>query len=164
MTSVGEPQLPSEDPIGRQSDERIEIYKQAMDTFRTSTTQVVSTGGFFVVGYVTVIGFAVTNRSTLLLGASSLFMLAIFALLHRWRWFVRTTLGAAISVEPEDKGHRPLASRLNEWMGPEGTGFWSRKNWKIYAPAMVALLTIVASIWVDHNVDSWSPTGSSPPP
>ena len=98
-------------------DERIEIYKQAMDTFRTATTQVVSTGGFFVVGYVTVIGFAVTNQSSVLLGAASLFLLALFALFHRWRWFVRTALRAAMDAEPRYPGQGPFARAVERLDG-----------------------------------------------
>jgi hypothetical protein len=137
------------------------VYEQALQTVREATSQVVSTGGFFVVGYVTVIGFSFTNRSFMLLAAASIFMIALWALLRRWQLILWSSLEVAAALEPTGPGSHPsLASGLSDWVGTRTDSRWRRERWKVYAPLIVAVLTISAALLVSLLVDSWSAAGN----
>jgi hypothetical protein len=133
------------------------VYVQALETVRSTTNQVVSTGGFFVIGYVTAVGISFTNRSSLLLGAASIFMLALWALLRRWQVIMWNSLSVAERLEPKSAA---LAASLRSWVGGNGERFYRRAQWKVNAPLLVALITLAAAGVVAATVDSWSAAGN----
>jgi hypothetical protein len=137
------------------------VYEQALQTVREATSQVVSTGGFFVVGYVTVIGFSFTNRSFMLLAAASVFMVALWVLLRRWQLILWSSLEVAADVEPKLPGmHSSLAMGLADWVGSPQARWWKSERWKVHAPLAVAVLTIGAAMVVAFLIDSWSAAGN----
>jgi hypothetical protein len=142
------------------SDEHV-VYEQALQTVREATNQVVSTGGFFVIGYVTVIGFSFTNRSFMLLAAASIFMIVLWALLRRWQLILWSSLKVAEAVEPKHPDpDLSLAKGLSAWVGTETDSRWAKARWKVYAPLIVAALTIGAAALISLLVDSWSAAGN----
>jgi hypothetical protein len=133
------------------------VYEQALETVRSVTNQVVSTGGIFVVGFVTVIGFSFTNRSTLLLAASSMFMVVLWALLRRWQLILWGSLEIAEAHEPAEPS---LAANLTAWVGRPTDSAWSRPRWKVRAPLIVAAITLIAAAIVGILIDNWSAAGN----
>ena len=122
-----------------------------------------STGGFFVVGYVTVIGFSFTNRSFMLLAAASIFMIVLWALLRRWQLILWTSPRSLRHTKPKCPGPHPtpgLASGLSDWVGTRTDSPWGKERWKVYAPLVVAVLTIGAAVLFSFLVDSWSAAGN----
>ena len=133
------------------------VYEQALETVRSVTTQVVSTGGIFVVGFVTVVGFSFTNRSFLLLAASSMFMIVLWAFLRRWQLLLWSSLEVAQAQEPAGP---KLAEALTDWVGARTDRAWDKGRWKVHAPLVVAAVTLVAAALLGGFVESWSAAGN----
>jgi hypothetical protein len=61
---------------------------------------------------------------------------------------------------PTGSGGEPFAKNLNGWMGRDSDRFWAPANWKIVAPAIIGLLTLIAAVLVGVFVESWSAAGN----
>jgi hypothetical protein len=72
-----------------------------------------------------------------------------------------SSLEIAAALEPEgpDPG-LSLASGLSAWVGTRTDSPWGKERWKVYAPLVVAALTIGAAALVSLLVDSWSAAGN----
>jgi hypothetical protein len=133
------------------------VYEQTLETVRSVTNQIVSTGGIFIVGYVSVIGFSFTNRSTLLLAASSMFMIALWALLRRWQLIMWSSLEVAEALEPAGPS---LAAGLTAWVGRSSDSRWAKARWKVHAPLLIATATLLTAALVSAFIKDWAAAGN----
>ena len=116
------------------------IYQQAMDTFRSTGSQVVSTAGVLATSCGLVVGFAVERNSPALLAVAAGFPLAIELLFRRWRRLDNSVLRVAAAIEGSS-GRTSLAQTLmDNW---QHDGRFTR-----FAPVAVAsALTVSAILW-----------------
>ena len=116
------------------------VYQQALDTFRSTGAQVVSTAGVLVTSCGVVVGFAVERNSPALLAVAAGFPLAIELLFRRWRRLDKSVLRVAADIEGKS-GRTSLAQTLmDNW---QHDGRFIR-----LAPIGVAsVLALAATLW-----------------
>ena len=116
------------------------VYQQAMDTFRSTGAQVVSTAGVLATSCGVVVGFAVERNSPPLLAVAAVFPLAIELLFRRWRRLDHSVLRVAVAIE-ERSGRTSLAQTLMDNWQHDG------RFMRLAPIGVAAALAASATIW-----------------